>query len=709
MNIIKIENLEYKTYQKLINITLFNELIDLIIKTRNEKNTYNIWNEIHNKIIWNNRADCTNFLNEYNFKYLGEILERYEERIGNSIEDLRAIILAVGYGRNIIENNMIIGTQLIDFISKMEKIAENDIYIKGALYLYDSKKYEKYYMELFNKKYNETEEIIFALSIFYDQKEDFFKQHRNEVISLLGKERTINVIGNIGIFAWTIKLLYQLINKDRKKDIVVLKSLIKIPTGLKNGYTGLLNNGYNSEEISYLNYLMLFYNSVPNTTRLGNSIVEEKIAIELCKVFINSERVLEINVYNLIKKILQRYDKFDIKCYGYSGIKDAIKDELKITNPVTFGVLYNDLNQDLYEFNILESKWDIVAEKMEEKTYEEIFDKYLLNSKYEKEKINECINRYNKLTGKYYFNSFSKYEYKRQDIFAFLVNKNVLLLKDVFEEIMKNNNIEYNEYFKRYIKNVNNKKSFEFLKYILRTNKYNIKEINNLGFEFDEMFRSYGYWSQCLDIKRKFLNVKEQRLLFNCLEKYVFYYKPQYYFKFLEAALKDEVINKFYKKEKLRNLYKSLCKIDPRTYETEWFQKEYLTSEEVEAIQEQKRIEKENKIQAAILQNKMSVIEEFNKLEDKNKFKYLYEFCDQYEFSDSKIAFCMEKTKNYIMNNLANFSKEKCEVRYFIKLLDFFLKKEAISVEEFIKIMSQYIKEEGKVDEYNVETCKISN
>ena len=30
MNIIKIENLEYKTYQKLINVTLFNELIDLM-------------------------------------------------------------------------------------------------------------------------------------------------------------------------------------------------------------------------------------------------------------------------------------------------------------------------------------------------------------------------------------------------------------------------------------------------------------------------------------------------------------------------------------------------------------------------------------------------------------------------------------------------------------------------------------------------------
>ena len=32
------------------------------------------------------------------------------------------------------------GTQLIDFLNRIKSVAEKDIYIKGALYLYDSKK-----------------------------------------------------------------------------------------------------------------------------------------------------------------------------------------------------------------------------------------------------------------------------------------------------------------------------------------------------------------------------------------------------------------------------------------------------------------------------------------------------------------------------------------------------------------------------------------
>ena len=39
-------------------------------------------------------------------------------------------------------------------------------------------------------------------------------------------------------------------------------------------------------------------------------------------------------------------------------------------------------------------------------------------------------------------------------------------------------------------------------------------------------------------MKKKFLNIKEQKILFNCLEKFIFYYRPKKYLKFLEAALK---------------------------------------------------------------------------------------------------------------------------------------------------------------------------
>ena len=442
MNLEKIEKIEYKAYEKLINIELFNEIIAFISNTRTGKGTNNILYEIENKCIWNKRVSCQNFQEKYKFQYFGELLERYEERMENNIENIRAIVLALGYGKNIIENSMIMGTQLIDFLNRIKSVAEKDIYIKGALYLYDSKKYDKYGEDLFNRDYSNTEEIIFVLSIFSDRVNEFFDHKREQIIRLLAKDRNMEVIGNIGILSWLVKNIYPLIYKDRKKDISILKALIKLPTGFQKEdtttYKELLNNGYSEEDIAYLNYFMLYYHPVPKTVKLGYSIVEEKIAINLCKVYINNEKSYENNVYNFIRGILCRYDKFDIKCYGYSGIKDAIKYEINVTNPITFTELYQELGKNLYSFDILDEKWDIVSKKMEEDKYEEILDKFLLNCKNEKDRLLNSIKKYNELTGKDYVESFLNRSYYRQIVFDFLVDNNVILLKDSFENILKN-------------------------------------------------------------------------------------------------------------------------------------------------------------------------------------------------------------------------------------------------------------------------------
>ena len=443
MNLEKIEKIEYKAYEKLINIELFNEIIAFISNTRTGKGTNNILYEIDNKCIWNKRVSCQNFQEKYKFQYFGELLERYEERMENNIENIRAIVLALGYGKNIIENSMIMGTQLIDFLNRIKSVAEKDIYIKGALYLYDSKKYDKYGEDLFNRDYSNTEEIIFVLSIFSDRVNEFFDHKKEQIIRLLAKDRNMEVIGNIGILSWLVKNIYPLIYKDRKKDISILKALIKLPTGFQKEdtttYKELLNNGYSEEDIAYLNYFMLYYHPVPKTVKLGYSIVEEKIAINLCKVYINNEKSYENNVYNFIRGILCRYDKFDIKCYGYSGIKDAIKYEINVTNPITFTELYQELGENLYSFDILDEKWDIVSKKMEEDKYEEILDKFLLNCKNEKDRLLNSIKKYNELTGKNYVESFLNRSYYRQIVFDFLVDNNVILLKDFFENILNKN------------------------------------------------------------------------------------------------------------------------------------------------------------------------------------------------------------------------------------------------------------------------------
>lgn len=710
MNLEKIEKIEYKAYEKLINIELFNEIIAFISNTRTGKGTNNILYEIENKCIWNKRVSCQNFQEKYKFQYFGELLERYEERMENNIENIRAIVLALGYGKNIIENSMIMGTQLIDFLNRIKSVAEKDIYIKGALYLYDSKKYDKYGEDLFNRDYSNTEEIIFVLSIFSDRVNEFFDHKKEQIIRLLAKDRNMEVIGNIGILSWLVKNIYPLIYKDRKKDISILKALIKLPTGFQKEdtttYKELLNNGYSEEDIAYLNYFMLYYHPVPKTVKLGYSIVEEKIAINLCKVYINNEKSYENNVYNFIRGILCRYDKFDIKCYGYSGIKDAIKYEINVTNPITFTELYQELGKNLYSFDILDEKWDIVSKKMEEDKYEEILDKFLLNCKNEKDRLLNSIKKYNELTGKDYVESFLNRSYYRQIVFDFLVDNNVILLKDSFENILKNGKQNEENYLKSYIKGVKNKKSFEFLKYLLRINKYNINEINDIGFDFEELLNYYGYSysSYTLNLKKKFLNIKEQKILFNCLEKFIFYYRPKKYLKFLEVALKYDKIDEFFKKSELRNIYLLLCELEPKTYNCEWLQKKFLTTEELEEIREKEKRKKQLEKEKELLEAKKSVMEGF-KQEEIDTLEKLYKFCDKFEYSTTKFQFCADIVKEYLLKNISKFITNNNNTMQLMDILEILIDKEKISTVEFTRIMYEYIKKGVQKDEYINTTC----
>ena len=272
-----IRNIEYDVYNNIINIELFNKIIGFINQTNTKG--YNIHQEIYKNCIWHRYDIGTDIKNVYQFQYLGELLERYEERFGNDIRDIRAIALAIGYSSNYIESSMIVGTQLVDFINKIKSLATNDIYLKVALYLYDNKKFFMYSDELFNDKYTKTEEIIFVMSIFYDRLEDFFKKNRQQIINLLGKNRNMYVFGNVRVYAWVIESLYPIINKDRKKDIAVLKALIKVPTEFQKedtiAYKELVDNGYTREEVFYLNYLLLYYSPVPKSVKVGYSIVEQ--------------------------------------------------------------------------------------------------------------------------------------------------------------------------------------------------------------------------------------------------------------------------------------------------------------------------------------------------------------------------------------------------------------------------------------------------
>ena len=707
MNEIIKENV-FSVYEKNINISLFNEIIAFIAYTRNSKGTNDILYEIQEKCIWYDIVNGLNLQEKYNFEYLGELLERYEERLGNKIEDIRAMALALGYGKKLIESNMIIGTQLIDFLSKIKNLAQEDIYLQGALYLYDNEKYNLYFNQLMNRKYDKTEDIVFILSVFYDTKEAIFKNHRDNIVSLLGKQKSISVIGNIGVYAWIIRTLYVLINNDRKKDISLLKALIKIPTGFQkedtNIYRELIQNGYSKKEIAYLNYLILSFNTVPKAIALENSIVAEKIAVNFCEVFINSKDIHDKSIYNVIKNILLKYRTFDIKCYGCQTIKKALYKKINIVNPITFAELYGEFNNELFSFDILDKKWDIVASECEEDTYEKIIDNFIYVKVDSKEKIKKCIEKYNSLTGKNYIESFYKRKYGRQDIFDKLVDKNVIILKDIFKHIEKEKSFESN-HLDTYIREIRRKPALDFLKYLIRSHQYTFEQIDKMGFEISNLLDTYHYSGAELNIDRKFLNNKDKRFLFNCLEQFIFYEKPTKYFDFLEATLKYKNVEKILPKNEIVEIYKQLCEIDPETYKKESLQEKFLSTEEMEEIRKQKVMEKEYKRVQEIIEQEHELDEKFKSI-DKNDFKNLCNLCDRWYISVEK-QLVMKMVKEYLYMNIMNFNIDNTQMVYLMKLLQFFLENNEMTINEVMQILNKYIG--GKVNEYKFnETCKVN-
>lgn len=311
----EIEFIENEAFEKKVNIELCNKLINYIIKISDNDYRSTLKN-ISDKCIWFKSLNNVDMQKDFQVKYLGELLERYEEKIGDNINDIRAIALALGFTTESITNNMIVGNQLVNFITKINTMAKDDIYLQGALYLYNNKKNEQYKTNLLKNHYLETEDLIFVLSLF-DDIEKIYTLLRDQIIELLGKKRTIGVINNIKLYSWFINRFYSIIKKDRKKDAAVLKSLLILPTQLiksnNSNYTILISNNYKEEEILYLNYGFLYYSLIPKTVRMGNSITEERIAINLCKTLLDSEYSCEESLYKLIDSILKKYEHLDIK------------------------------------------------------------------------------------------------------------------------------------------------------------------------------------------------------------------------------------------------------------------------------------------------------------------------------------------------------------------------------------------------------------
>lgn len=124
--------IELKSYQEKINIPLLNDIVGFVLDTAEATQTQRAALYRRCPLLYNQENQ---FQEKYQFLYLGELLERYEERFGMSRQDLRSISLALGFIKDFASDEMFVGNQKENFLRKVQQYADSDLYLSAALYL----------------------------------------------------------------------------------------------------------------------------------------------------------------------------------------------------------------------------------------------------------------------------------------------------------------------------------------------------------------------------------------------------------------------------------------------------------------------------------------------------------------------------------------------------------------------------------------------
>ena len=161
----------YEVYQNAIDLTLYHAFAELVVETSQDDKARTTYRQIRAEQIWQPESDTSTYFEQYGLRYPGEVLERFEEKLGNNLRTFRALALALGYTRSIKSENMFVGSQYRNFIQQLRNRAQKDVYLSGALYLLETDSLRRRSMldELAASVYARTEEALFVLSLFDDR------------------------------------------------------------------------------------------------------------------------------------------------------------------------------------------------------------------------------------------------------------------------------------------------------------------------------------------------------------------------------------------------------------------------------------------------------------------------------------------------------------------------------------------------------------
>lgn len=675
-----------KALESQINLTLLDDIISFVVSTSEADLTQK--HQLAQRCMFPVKAaDASLFQERYGFLYLGELLERYEEQFGMSAPDLRAIALALGYTRDIATKEMFVGSQRADFIRTVERAAKGDVYLTGALYLLNEGEADgpAYGKQLAEWQYAKTEELVFAMSLF-DDAEQLISRFKDQLVLLLGPNRTLPVLENTKIFGWLAAKLSPLKKLLKAREFAAIRALLALPVSfVKPGskpYDCLTSYGYQPLEIAYANMTAVCDRWLDKGLN-PFGLAAEKIAVNLFRTVLAQEDPLPKAMYVWLTQIYAKYAKFEIKYHETHKLADALGEDIRIKNAETMAWFIGReslLHPAVGSFDVLDAKWDTLPAALEPDQYLRLFENSL-SGEMGAEELERRIKHYDTLTGLNYLDRYRKS--RDGHCFPLLVDSGVIDLWAEFQSSLPDRETASPSmlyYIGCYVDGIKTAQAFHFLRKFMP--QYGYAGLKGHFSGFYNNFFSNGFdrqlWEEhtysggniTLTLKRDFLedDPAGRLLLLHWADEYFFTVKPAYYLVFIQALLGDDYASGLLPREELRKLLDLLLtqsKLPVRS--VDHLKQRYFTAEEWQADQEARDAEqlaaKRRERDAEV----MAMREEYAGMAN-GSFQSVWEFTELYQYRSAKVAIAAQIAREGLDAQLqaAGNALAKMDAVYFL-------------------------------------------
>lgn len=641
--------IEMKAFESQINLTLLDNIISFVIRTVNPARPQK--DLLRQRCMFPFRGVSAQiFQEQYGFLYLGELLERYEERFGMPAADRRAIALALGYTRDIATKEMFVGSQRADFIQAVERAAEGDVYLTGALYLLhegdsEGPAYEK---RLTERQYARTEELVFAMSLF--EPERALALFKAQLVLLLGPNRTMPVLENAGIFGWLVGRLSPLKKLLKPKEFAPVRALLALPVSFvrpgSKPYDCLKAYGYTPLEIAYANLAAVDGRWLDNGLN-PFGLSAEKIAVQLFRTVLTQEEPLPADAYPQLTQAYEKHSKFEVKYCETHRLAEALKVGAQIRNAETMAWFIQResvFHPAIDSFDIMDSKWDPLSAVLEAEKYQCLFENSLPDEITAAD-LERRIQRYDALTQGNYLDCYRRRDDGRR--FSLLVSTGLIDLWAEFQDCLSEWETAPHSMMKHirpYLEGVKTPQAFQFLRKFMPQYGYaGVKKFLDTYWPFDHRLwkTSTGSGnSVTLTLQRDFLNddPEGRLLLLHWAEEYFFTIQPAHYLAFIQAVLEDEHTASLLPQEELRKLFDLLlAQSELPAYAANCLKQRYFTPEELQTDQEAKEAERLAAEQRKQDAEAAALREEYAQKAD-GTFQSIWKFIEHYYYHFTKIT-----------------------------------------------------------------------